>query len=177
MNILQHMNQLNSSCYGRFLFSDFDNPTEGAVAAEFGVSHSHNMDQLPCVKEPDDEYVHRQSPGFDLQNDMEMDDIPLGRPNDPGIAGVGPEQLRPERFVETFKGCGVIFPSGRTFMDQFKEDQFAEQRRENIYYPWASKQEWAFALWLLRSQLSMVAIDNLLSLNIVSSRVSLCPIF
>ncbi|KAF8547393.1 hypothetical protein OG21DRAFT_1490269 [Imleria badia] len=133
MNILQHMNQPNSSCYGRFLFSDFDNPTEGTVAAEFGVSHSHNMDQLPCAKEPDDEYVHRQSPGFDLQNDMEMDDIPLGHPNNLGIARVGPEQLRPERFVETFKGCGEIFPSGRTFMDQFREDQFAEQRRENIH--------------------------------------------
>ena len=45
------------------------------------------------------------------------------------------------------------------------------QRQENVFYPWASKQEWAFASWLLRSHLSMAAIDSLLSFDIMSSYV------
>jgi hypothetical protein len=67
-----------------------------------------------------------------------------------------------------FEGCGEIFPGGKSFMDDFWADQYADQRRENIYYPWASKQEWAFASWLLCSRLSMAAVDDLLSLKIVS---------
>ncbi|KAF8547254.1 hypothetical protein OG21DRAFT_1380838, partial [Imleria badia] len=38
---------------------------------------------------------------------------------------------------------------GKTYMDTFNEDQYAEKRQENAYYPWASKEEWAFASWLL----------------------------
>ena len=68
-----------------------------------------------------------------------------------------------------FDGCVKSFPSGKTFMDDFWADQYAEQRRENVYYPWALKQEWAFTSWLLRSHLSMVSIDDLLSLDIVSN--------
>ncbi|KAI6042111.1 hypothetical protein EDC04DRAFT_2564605 [Pisolithus marmoratus] len=38
-----------------------------------------------------------------------------------------------------------------------------------MYFPWASRQEWAFALWLLQSRLSMAAVDNLLSLEIMKN--------
>ncbi|KAI6041981.1 hypothetical protein EDC04DRAFT_2534493, partial [Pisolithus marmoratus] len=37
------------------------------------------------------------------------------------------------------------------------------------YFPWASRQEWAFTLWLLQSCLSMAAVDNLLSLKIMKN--------
>ncbi|KIM57131.1 hypothetical protein SCLCIDRAFT_131146, partial [Scleroderma citrinum Foug A] len=40
---------------------------------------------------------------------------------------------------------------------------------QNIYFPWASRQEWAFASWLLRSHLSMATIDSLLSLEIIKN--------
>ena len=171
-NVLQHMNQPNSSCYGGLLLDDFDNPTEGNTVVDFGVSHSCDMDQ-PCrTEELDDE-----SPGFDLQDeDIEMHSAPLGHADGDPDTRVGPEQLCLRRFMETFKGCGKTFPGGKTFMDKFRKDQYAEERRENIYYPWASKQEWAFASWLLHSRLSIVAINSLLSLDIVSNSVSLCPI-
>ncbi|KIK22282.1 hypothetical protein PISMIDRAFT_102704, partial [Pisolithus microcarpus 441] len=40
--------------------------------------------------------------------------------------------------------------------------------QENIYFPWASRQEWVFASWLLQSCLSMAAMNSLLSLEIIS---------
>ena len=52
-----------------------------------------------------------------------------------------------------------------------EKNRNTDQCRENIFYPWASKQEWAFTSWLLRSHLSMAAIDSLLSLDIVSTYV------
>lgn len=107
-----------------------------------------------------------------LDEDVEMNEFASNHSGDPSDLeplqlGIG--QLRPGRYVETFEGCGETFPGGRTFMDGFWADEYAEQRRENIYYPWASKDEWAFASWLLRSRLSMAAIDSLLSLDIVSN--------
>ena len=58
-------------------------------------------------------------------------------------------------------------------MDQFRNDQYGEQWQEKIYFPWASRQEWGFAFWLLHSCLSMAVIDDLLSLKLVSSNTSM----
>jgi len=91
------------------------------------------------------------------------DDVPPP-PNDP---------RRGQPFVERYEGCAEAFPGGETFMDRFGNNRYGEQRRENIYFPWASRQEWGFASWLLRSRLSMAAIDDLLSLEIVSSNTSM----
>ncbi|KAI6010124.1 hypothetical protein EDC04DRAFT_2581204 [Pisolithus marmoratus] len=73
----------------------------------------------------------------------------------------------PGIYVETYEGCTEVFPGGEMFMDRFRCDQYAEQRQENSYFPWASRQEWAFTSWLLQSHLSMVAIDCLLLLEIM----------
>ena len=42
-------------------------------------------------------------------------------------------------------------------MGEFWADRYAEQRQVNVFYPWALRQEWAFASWLLHSRLSMAA--------------------
>ena len=52
-------------------------------------------------------------------------------------------------------------------MDQFDTDTFNAQRKVNLYYPFASRQDWELGSWLLRSGLSLVAIDKFLSLELV----------
>ena len=61
-----------------------------------------------------------------------------------------------------------IFGSGPDLIDVFNADRHAKKRRDNIYYPFSSKEEWSLASWLLCSGLSMRAIDDFLSLPIVS---------
>ena len=46
-------------------------------------------------------------------------------------------------------------------------DQFAEHRKINMYYPFASRQDWEVGSLLLRSGLSMAGIDSFLSLELV----------
>ncbi|KAI6020706.1 hypothetical protein BKA83DRAFT_4055877, partial [Pisolithus microcarpus] len=41
-------------------------------------------------------------------------------------------------------------------------------RQNNLYFPFASQEEWQFTSWLLCSRLSLTAIDSLLALDIVS---------
>ena len=71
-------------------------------------------------------------------------------------------------FTEMYEGCSEAFLGGKTFMDSFREDQYAEERKANPHFPFASQEEQQFASWLLRSRLSLTAIDSLLSLDIVS---------
>jgi hypothetical protein len=40
--------------------------------------------------------------------------------------------------------------------------------QKNLYYPFASRDEWELAAFLLRSDLSLASIDSFLSLKLVS---------
>ncbi|KAG1885867.1 uncharacterized protein F5891DRAFT_890093, partial [Suillus fuscotomentosus] len=53
---------------------------------------------------------------------------------------------------------------GVTFLDLFDADEYAECRKENLFYPFASKEEWEVANFLLCSPLSMAAINQFLEL-------------
>ncbi|KAL4063491.1 hypothetical protein J3A83DRAFT_4077707, partial [Scleroderma citrinum] len=58
------------------------------------------------------------------------------------------------------------FLGGKTFMDTFREDTYAHERAENLYFPFALHEEWQFTSWLLCSRLSLMAINSLLLLKI-----------
>lgn len=72
-----------------------------------------------------------------------------------------------EPHIDFFPAAGDTYGAGSTFMDKFNADEYAARREKSIYWPFASKSEWSFASWLLRSGLSMQAIDRFLSLEMV----------
>jgi len=83
-----------------------------------------------------------------------------------------PVQNDPEAHPPTtFPLSGRIFGKGRDFMDGFCTDRFAEDRNTNIYYPFASKDEWELGAFLTKSNLSIKLTDQLLSLGLVSLRL------
>ncbi|KAG2344282.1 hypothetical protein BDR05DRAFT_860035, partial [Suillus weaverae] len=63
---------------------------------------------------------------------------------------------------------------GKTFMDQFNEDEYAAEREQNQYFPFASKPDWEMASYILRSDLSMAEIDKYLNLEFMR-RAELLP--
>ena len=138
------MNQPSGSCYQEF-FSE-------TLALEVG-STSGNPASLPDV--PTTEYGAEQGdtpPTANVEDDFKMahgpaDSDPPGL--NPSVPGGQPQLLRPDRFVETFEGCAEQFPGRKTFMEEFRNDQYARERQQNLYFPWASRREWAFASWLL----------------------------
>ena len=54
-------------------------------------------------------------------------------------------------------------------MMEFDNDRFFNEHNDNLYYPFASRDEWELASFLLYSNLSMAAIDRFLSLKLVRS--------
>ncbi|KAG1843085.1 hypothetical protein C8R48DRAFT_619062 [Suillus tomentosus] len=67
-----------------------------------------------------------------------------------------------------YEGAGTCYArDGVTFLDLFDADEYAECRKENLFYPFASREEWEVADFLLRSPLSMAAINQFLGLPMI----------
>ena len=66
-----------------------------------------------------------------------------------------------------FPGAGKVVSCGATYLDDFNDDRFSEERKENLYYPFSSRPEWEMASFLLNSSLSMQEIDHYLQLELV----------
>ncbi|KIM50983.1 hypothetical protein SCLCIDRAFT_33832 [Scleroderma citrinum Foug A] len=71
--------------------------------------------------------------------------------------------------IEYFPGAAKMYSGGSTFLDKFDTDEFSSCRSSNIYYPFASRGDWQLGSWLLRSGLSMSAMDTLLSLDLIKA--------
>lgn len=72
---------------------------------------------------------------------------------------------RSEEVADEYIGAAVGYGEGMTFMNLFDSDEFAKERESNLFYPFAGKEDWQLAHYLLASGLSMVAIDRFLSLD------------
>ena len=71
-------------------------------------------------------------------------------------------------YTEIYPGTAKTYGRGLTFLDKFNRDQYSAMQEENLYYPWASQPEWELASFLVHLSLSMAAVDQFLSLDLVS---------
>ena len=147
--LLCHMNHPFSACYSHFqevadLSHELEKHYKNRKNQNVHESDGDNMDLGPAS----DMDVFTEHDDLGGNDDWSMDDG--------------------ERFVEEYKGAAKEYGTGTTFMDEFDRDQYAGERIKNLYYPFASRDEWEVAAYLLRSDLSMASIDSLLSLNLVS---------
>lgn len=109
-------------------------------------------------------------PDNDLSAQWDMDITePDGDPL-PDDIELEPDQSSASRWVvDRHTVAGQVKSDGKTFLARFEMDQFSMYRKLNLYYPFASLQDWQMANFLLTSRLSMKAIDNFLSLQLVCS--------
>ena len=132
----------------------------------FGYIHEvvSLADQLKNHKKrhrPQEDIESESQPELELITDMEDTSMDCDTMDDGAGSGV--------RFVQEYEGAARTFGPGTTFMQQFECDEFAEERTQNLYYPFTSRAEWELAAFLLRSDLSLAALDMFLSLNLVSA--------
>ena len=153
-NVLQHMNQPLSLC--RALYHEEYAPP----LHHFSRSSRNRFTEILAAAET-------QEPDF-FDEDSRWTP-PSNQDDNYGDSGAFGTTTGPS-FTEYYEGCSEAFPGGKTFMDFFETDQYSEERKENLYFPFASREEWQFASWLLRSRLSLAAIDSLLSLDLVRWR-------
>jgi hypothetical protein len=69
---------------------------------------------------------------------------------------------------EWFKDVGTCYSQdGIIFLDLFDTDEYVDCRKDNLFYPFASRNKWEVANFLLWSSLSMAAINEFLALSII----------
>jgi hypothetical protein len=68
---------------------------------------------------------------------------------------------------EEFPGVGQYSMPGKTFMEQFDKDPHFSKRSDNVYYPFASCEDWQLGYFLLSSRMSVALINEFLCLDLV----------
>lgn len=130
----------------------------------YGACYSHFQELADLANELQ---RYKNRPAQD-KNDMEPLDLRFDMDVDNDNSGERGRVMDDGLLIEEYEGSAKEYGTSTTFMEEFDCDQYAGERVENLYYPFASRDEWEFAAFLLRSDLSMASIDSLLSLNLVS---------
>ncbi|KAF8970295.1 hypothetical protein BDZ97DRAFT_1914618 [Flammula alnicola] len=160
--VLKHMNQPRSWCRTRYEYLLAisllkQQPTQQQPISTNPSDPAHLSDVFS--NPPNSMYDHVP----ENEVDVTMDDFSNTSLPDPWR---NESNHKPYHITEHL-GASHIFGMGQTFMDKFDSDQYAPRREQNLYYPFASRDEWEFASYLLRSSLSMGAVDQLLRLELV----------
>jgi hypothetical protein len=142
------MNQPFSSCLTHF---------------EECINIATTLQSGPNISESDD--MGQQN--FELPDFMDTADDYFV-PSLPASTSENPEDTRNPFTIKKHPTSGSVYGRGETLMDQCDKDKFTERRKENLYYPFASRDEWELASFLLHSRLSMAAVDRFLKLELVS---------
>ena len=146
-NVLRHMNQPSSACGSFMNFRNSHQPYASRTAQDpslFNETQPDGQEEIP---------------------EWENDGVDFDMPDDASTQSPFPEA---DSNLEYYPGASSTYGQGTTFMSEFFTDKYAHLRHENIFYPFASKEDWQLGSWLLRSGLSMAAMDGFLSLELVS---------
>lgn len=157
--MLQHLNQPHGRCFHALRSL---NPS----VLRFGHRIS---DQLERERELEKESSATDRPESPFDDGPSRDDMPAMDADDgplpSGSRLSNAEPRKPHR--EAYPGAAQTFGTGKTFMDSFQDDEYADERRKNVYYPWASMDEWELVSFINRCNMTVSDTDEFLKLRLV----------
>jgi hypothetical protein len=153
--VLRHLSQPRSSCASL----TFDTSDLVSIPLPLNAQQSQNVSLEQGLYDIDMNVVDDDG-NFASQGDT---DIQMATDDSGAFNDVTGSMHR-----EEFPNAAHEWGAGETFMEKFDSDDFADQRKKNLYYPFASKEDWEMAAFLLRSGMSMAQIDDFLNLQSVS---------
>ena len=187
-----HQNQCSSNCWKNYSILLQAEPASSSNPDTSGNVHflpstptplSPSRSVMMDVRDPMDATWMDPMDAVDPMDAMDpmevmdpMDVTAMDGANDPSNDQY-PEQDATILHTELFPGASEIYGKGKTYMDLFDDNEYAGNRETNPYYPFASQPEWELASFLLKSGLSMVAMDEFLKLQMVSAGVPLLNIW
>ncbi|KAJ6521962.1 hypothetical protein DFH09DRAFT_1251065 [Mycena vulgaris] len=141
---LQHMNQPNGRCHPSL--------HPAVLKAAQTITQKYNLrkgSQAQMASE-----IYEEEFNAPLFADTPMDDD---------------EDPAPKNFYrEYYPGAAQTYGRADTFMDTFRRDTHANERRSNLYYPFASADEWEITSFIVRSNMTVAATDEFLKLRLTA---------
>ena len=129
--------------------------------------NSHQPNASRTVQEPN-LFNKAQSDRQEEIQQWECDGVDF---NMPDIMSTGTPCPEAASNVKYYPGASSTYGQGTTFISEFFTNEYAHLQHENIFYLFASQEDWQLGSWLLWSRLSMVEIDSFLSLELVSTYI------
>lgn len=159
-NVLRHMNQPSVACGS--LIPAYDPPAAQVDRPHNVLTQAASSSRTsPRPRSPhqpgSSREIYPDDPYGQAPEDLEYPDIVDG------------SDMDCDGDVEYHPNVCQTFPGGSTFMDNFFADKYGSLRWKTLFYPFASQADWQLGSWLLRSGLSMAAIDGFLSLDLVGT--------
>ena len=179
--VVHHINQPRGSCV-RFVDDLVDNAMHSAhtrpaklrkiISASSSSdleTHMANLANMPqALQDPEPLMRTLDDPvPIHTQNLCTEPDSSRFNFNDDSFSCTSDSFPTPTRHFEQHPSAAKAFGAGSTFMNKFDNDQHSNYRKENLFYPFASREEWQLASFLLRSGMSMALINEFLSLDLV----------
>ena len=137
------------------------------------LHHLHLSSDCGCkTAEPSDDYPGNagvfDSPDSDY--DEPMDWHTFERPLSPPVLIPPASPSNQPSVKKVHHPCPPAdFGAGANLLQTMEEDQYEAFRKDNIFYPFASRAEWELASWLSQGALSQKAIDMFLRLEYVGT--------
>jgi len=132
------------------------------------------MNQAPCNRWVDNlTYISENTEPSPHSPQEQPRYMPSQTPSEFAPDNFEEQEILQEQFIEFHSCAGKKYSRGQTFLERFDDDKHAPERSANLFFPFASKEDWQVGAWLSRSRLSMAAIDSFLSLPMVGYLVCL----
>ncbi|KAJ6468957.1 hypothetical protein DFH09DRAFT_1254079 [Mycena vulgaris] len=158
-NLSNHLNQPNGRCHHAFHVRKFTRKLRRTRRASPPEDESWSMD--------DDK-------AMDIDDDFEATamDVDVPSPDSEGVSVSETDSVgnTGKTCREDFLGAAKTSGGGKSFLDKFHDDQHADKRAENLYYPFATVEEWELVSWLTRANLSIAATNEFLRLRLAISQ-------
>jgi hypothetical protein len=156
--VLQHMSQPTSRCNKKRRRLQL---VRISYSAAIGQRHRNRSNNPNLTSNPNADIYPNNSDND--QFSLDVDNLDDGSQS--LVVGEGAER---GQAVEFCPNVPQVYTGGNTFMADFDRDSYTSQRHEVPWYPFAGKNDWEVAHWLMRANLSMSEIDEYLNLNFVS---------
>lgn len=101
----------------------------------------------------------------------DVDSMAGNPPSEPEQDESGDDTTPPHERYERHPTAGQSHGEGTTVLEDIALNNFVEERKSNIYYPFANQDDWEVAAWISNSGLSTRDINAFLQLTFVSALV------
>ncbi|KAF7333223.1 hypothetical protein MSAN_02429600 [Mycena sanguinolenta] len=117
----------------------------------------------------DDTGAEPNDDAMDLDDEEPFQVPHLDGPNHEVLSKPVPKPVPKGPCRDHYPGAARTYGKEPTFMETFLEhDEHSDMRKSNLYYPFASAEEWEWAAWINRTKLTLSEIDELLKLRLTS---------
>jgi hypothetical protein len=176
--LMNHLNQPNGRCHCAFItqkiaqrmrYRHLPRGDEDAEETFMDVDDEMSTDEDTDDDEnwTDEEDCMDDDCMNDIYRDLNVPPMDVDEPPPRTEVNATGHDSGPESDRVEFPGAAQTQDGDDAFMNRFHQDEHADKRTDNLYYPFASPDEWQMVQWMTSANLSVQETNRFLKLRMV----------